>query len=40
MPADLKNTAVATGLEEVSLHSSVKECSSYHTIAVFHMLAK
>ena len=38
MPANLENSAVATGLEKVSFHSnpqkgSTKECSSYHTIA-------
>ena len=39
MPANLKNSAVATGLEKVSLHSNckrsnAKECSNYYTIAV------
>ena len=38
MPANLKNSAVATGLEKVSFHSSpkerqCKEYSNYHTIA-------
>ena len=38
MPANLGNSAVATGLEKVSFHSiprkdSAKECSDYHTIA-------
>ena len=34
MPATLENSAVATGLEKVSFHSSPKECSNYHTIAL------
>ena len=38
MPANLENSAVATGLEKVSLHSNpkgnTKECSNYHTIAL------
>ena len=38
MPANLENSAVATGLEKVSFHSSpkgnAKECSNYHTIAL------
>ena len=39
MPANLENSAVATGLEKVNFHSShkednVKECSNYHTIAL------
>ena len=33
MPANLENSAVATGLENVSFHSNPKECSNYHTIA-------
>ena len=38
MPANLENSAVATGLEKVSFHSipkkgNAKECSDYHTIA-------
>ena len=38
MPANLENSAVATGLEKVSFHSNSKErqcqkCSNYHTIA-------
>ena len=38
MPANLENSAVATGLEKVSFHSNpkerqCKECSNYHTIA-------
>ena len=39
MPANLKNSAVVTGLEKVSLISipkkvNAKECSNYHTIAL------
>ena len=39
MPANLENSAVATGLEKVSFHSypkerQAKECSNYHTIAL------
>ena len=39
MPANLKNSAVATALEKVSFHSSpqksnAKECSNYCTIAL------
>ena len=39
MPANLENTAVATGLEKVSFHSNPKErqskeCSNYHTLAL------
>ena len=37
MPANLENTAVATGLEKVSFpipkKGNAKECSNYHTIA-------
>ena len=42
MPANLENSAVATGLEKVSFHSNpkegnAKECSNYCTIAlIFH----
>ena len=32
MPENLENSAVATGLEKVSFHSSPKECSNYRTI--------
>ena len=37
MPANLENSAVATGLKKVSFHSNpkeinAKECSNYHTI--------
>ena len=34
MPANLENSAVATGLEKVSFHSNAKECLNYHTIAL------
>ena len=39
MPANLENSAVATGLEMVSFRSNpnkgnAKECSNYHTIAL------
>ena len=39
MPANMENSAVATGLEKVSFHFGpkerhAKECSSYHTIAL------
>ena len=39
MPANLKNSAVATELEKVSFHlnpkkGNPKECSNYHTIAL------
>ena len=38
-PANLENSAVATGLEKVSFHSNpkesnAKECSNYRTIAL------
>ena len=31
MPANLENSAVATGLEKVSFHSNPKECSHHRT---------
>ena len=34
MPSNLENSAVATGLEKVSFHSSPEECSNYRTIAL------
>ena len=45
MPANLENSAVTTGLEEVSFHSSpkkgnAKECSDYHTIALISHASK
>ena len=45
MPANLENSAVATGLEKVSFHSSpkkgnAKECSDYHIIALISHTSK
>ena len=45
MPANLENTAVATGLEKVSFHSNrkkgnAKECSNYRTIALISHASK
>ena len=45
MPANLENSAVATGLEKVTFHSNLKEsnakeCSNYHTIAVISHSSK
>ena len=45
MPANLENSAVATGLEKVSFHSipkkgNAKECSSFHTIALISHASK
>ena len=42
MPANLENSAVATGLEKVSFHSNPKEkqCSNYHTIALISQVSK
>ena len=45
MPANLENSAVATGLEKVSFHSipkkgNVKECSNYYTIALISHASK
>ena len=45
MPANLENSAVATGLEKVSFHSNPKkgnaiECSNYHTIALISHVSK
>ena len=45
MPANLENSAVATGLEKVSFHSNpekgnTKECSNYHTIALISQASK
>ena len=40
MPADLENSAVATGLEKVSFHSNAKECSNDHTIALISHASK
>ena len=40
MPANLENSAVATGLEKVSLHCNPKECSNYCTIALISHISK
>ena len=40
MPANLENSAVATGLEKVSFHSNAKECSNYRTIALISHVSK
>ena len=45
MPANLKISAVATGLEKVSFHSNskkhnAKECPNYHTIAIISHTSK
>ena len=40
MPANLENTAVATGLEKVSFHFSPKECSNYCTNALISHASK
>ena len=40
MPANVDNSPVATGLEKVSFHSSIKECSNYCTIALISHASK
>ena len=40
MPANLENSAVATGLEKVSFHSNSKECSNYRTITLISHASK
>ena len=40
MPANLENSAVATGLEKVSFHSNPKECSNYHTVVLISHASK
>ena len=40
MPANLENSAVATGLEKVNFHSNPKECSNYRTIALISHTSK
>ena len=45
MPANLKNSAVATGLEKVNFHynnkkGNAKECSNYHTVALISHASK
>ena len=40
MPVNFENSAVATGLENVSFHSNPKECSNYCTIALISQASK
>ena len=45
MPANLENSAVATGLEKsifnpISKKGNAKECSNYHTIALISHASK
>ena len=40
MPANLDNSAVATGLEKVSFPSNPKECSNHCTIALISHASK
>ena len=45
MPANLENSAVATGLDKVSFHSNPKErqcqeCSNYRTVALISHASK
>ena len=40
MPANLENSAVATGLEKISFHFNPKESSTYHTIALISHASK
>ena len=40
MPANLENSAVATGLEKVPFHSNPKECSNYRTVALISHASK
>ena len=40
MPANLENSAVATGLKKISFHSNHKECSNYCTIALISHTSK
>ena len=45
MPANLENSAVATGLEKVIFtlipkKNNAKECSNYHAIALFSQASK
>ena len=45
IPANVENSAVATGLEKVTFHSNPKDrqcqnCSNYHTIAVISHASK
>ena len=40
MPANLENSAVATGLEKISFYSNAKERSNYRTIALISHASK
>ena len=40
MPANLENSAVATGLEKLSFHSNPKKCSNYCTTALISYTSK
>ena len=46
MPANMENSAVATGLEKISFHipipkkGNAKECSNYHTIVLISHASK
>ena len=40
VPANLENSAVATGLEKVSFRSNARECSNYYTIALISHASK
>ena len=40
MPANLKNSAVVTGLEKVSFHSNSTECSNYRANALISHASK
>ena len=40
MPENLENSAVATGLENISFHSNAKNCSNYRTIALISHASK
>ena len=40
MPANLENSAVATGLEKVRFCCNAKECSNYHTMALISHTSK
>ena len=40
MPANLENSAIATGLEKVSFHSNAKESSNYHTTELTSQASK
>ena len=40
MTANMEDSAVATGLEKVSFHSSPKECSTYHLVALISHTSK